>query len=348
MGTRACSCLLANAAAIAFCAPPVPSPIQVAEDSEKISIKTPHLEAEIRKRGYVSGVAGGSFVDRKTGFHDAGFGLDIVDFLLEQGSDRADRFRLPPEIAYDYDNLVHGKDPKRIVEGPQICTQAKQLAPYVIRGRNFVAVQQQFRYTIPAPERAAGSLWTQIIVFPATRRYFLSSDRILSAADGAPFLRVDMPGHVKHKSGDTFSEIYLSYAGLIDASEFARDFAPDTRYEYRRDRGQIPQRFIRAYHLRDAATGKPGPWLAGMALNASDVWDAWCHQRGYVSMILEFGGRPIHAGESFRTAFVTGYFDSIEEMEEVYDRYAGSTGIEADEDGWNMLKGDTGLRRRRE
>ena len=39
------------------------------------------------------------------------------------------------------------------------------------------------------------------------------------------------------------------------------------------------------------------------------VHEAWCHERGYVCMILEFGGRPI-----------VGYFDSIEEMLRVYDR----------------------------
>ena len=29
----------------------------------------------------------------------------------------------------------------------------------------------------------------------------------------AMFLRLDMPGHVRHTKGDTFSEIYLSYRG---------------------------------------------------------------------------------------------------------------------------------------
>ena len=39
--------------------------------------------------------------------------------------------------------------------------------------------------------------------------------------------RIDMPGHIKHKNGDTFEQIYLSYHGAIPAKEFAKDFAPD-------------------------------------------------------------------------------------------------------------------------
>ena len=46
------------------------------------------------------------------------------------------------------------------------------------------------------------------------------------------FLRVDMPGHIKHKDGDSFSEVYLSYHGRIPASEFRKDFAPDEKFLY--------------------------------------------------------------------------------------------------------------------
>ena len=41
---------------------------------------TPQLEAVIRRKGYVTGVAAQSFLDKKTGFRDAGFGLDVVDW----------------------------------------------------------------------------------------------------------------------------------------------------------------------------------------------------------------------------------------------------------------------------
>ena len=98
----------------------------------------------------------------------------------------------------------------------------------------------------------------------------------------------------------------------------------------------MPKRFIRAYHLRDPKTGADGPWLAGMTLESSVVYEAWCHERGYVCMIEEFGGRPIKAGETFSAAFVVGFFDSLAEMEEVYDNYAGKTALEVTDSGWKL------------
>jgi hypothetical protein len=74
------------------------SSIQVSENDEQIQITTGDLEAVVRKRGYVTGVAGGSFLDRATGFRDAGFGLDIVDWIMEPGSDEAYRDRLPGDL----------------------------------------------------------------------------------------------------------------------------------------------------------------------------------------------------------------------------------------------------------
>jgi hypothetical protein len=147
-----------------------------------------------------------------------------------------------------------------------------------------------------------------------------------------------MPGHVKHKEGDTFSSIYLSYGGNLPASAFFSNFAPDEKFHYRRQGGELPKRFIRAYRLRDPKTGAEGPWLAGMTLNAADVYEAWCHQRGYVCFIQEIGGRSIKAGESFSAAFIVGYFDSIEEMEQVYDQYSGHRGLEVSESGWKLTK----------
>ena len=66
---------------------------KVTESDEAIRIVTPELEAAVRKRGYVSGVARQSFLDKKSGFRDAGFGLDIVDWIMEPGSDKAYRER---------------------------------------------------------------------------------------------------------------------------------------------------------------------------------------------------------------------------------------------------------------
>jgi hypothetical protein len=312
---------------------------QVAENGDRISISTPHLQAAIRKKDYVTGVEAASLVDRKSGFHDAGFGLDIVDWLMEPGSDASYRQKLSPELVYEFDNPWHGSRPKRSIEGPQICTRAGQLEPVVVRGKDFVAVRQQYRYHLAAPGRKTGSLWTQLLVFPAGERYFLSMDKIDSVNESpACFLRLDMPGHIRHRQGDTFSEVYLSYRGTIPSSEFSIDFPPDARFDYRRDRDPVPERMIRAYHLRDPQSGKPGPWLAGMTLAPSVVSEAWCHQRGYVCMIEEFGGRPIRPGQSFQAAFVVGFFDSIEEMQRVYDRYRDHTGLEVGEEGWKLVK----------
>ena len=130
----------------------------------------------------------------------------------------------------------------------------------------------------------------------------------------AMFLRIDMPGHIKHKAGETFSEVFLSYRGKIPSSEFLTSFAPDEKFNYTRGRDATPARMIRGYHLRDAATGAAGPWLAGLTLQPDAVSEAWCHQRGYVCMIEEFGGRPVKAGEQFSAAFVVGFFDSLAEM----------------------------------
>lgn len=312
---------------------------RVEESDERISIRGPLIEAAVRKKGYVSGVEGGSFLDVKSGARDLGFGLDIQDWIMEPGSDAAYRDRLEGDLPYDYNNLFHGKRPKRSVEGPQICTQAKQLAPQVVEGRGFVAVEQQWQYRIAAPGRNAGSLWKQTLVFPNGRRYFYSANRVVSRNSGeALFFRHDMPGHIKHNKGDTFSEIYLSYAGRIPAAEFLGDFAPDEKFNYRRDRDGVPERMIRAYRIRDRRTGAEGPWLAGMTLNPADTSEAWCHQRGYVCMIHEVGERPVREGETFGAAFIIGFFDSMEEMNAVYDAHRGFSGLEVAPEGWRLTR----------
>lgn len=109
------------------------------------------------------------------------------------------------------------------------------------------------------------------------------------------------------------------------------------KFNYRRDRVDSPsERFIRAVRLRDPETGQEGPWLGGMTLDPGSVHEAWCHQRSYVCMIEEFGGHPIRAGESFSAAFVVGYFDSLEEMEEVCDQYAGNNRLHVSAKGWTL------------
>jgi hypothetical protein len=297
------------------------------------------LDASIRKTGYVSGVEAASLLDKATGARDIGYGLDIVDWIMEPGSDEAYRDKLTGDLPYLFNNPHHGKRAKRSIEGPQICTRAKKLNPVAVAGKDFVAVKQDYTYTIAAPGKKVGSKWEQTIVFPAGERYFVSADKVTSVNAGdALFQRVDMPGHIKHKGGDTFSEIYLSYHGTIPATEFAKDFAPDDRFLYVRDDAKLPKRFIRAYHIRDPKTGKDGPWLAGMTLDPGVPSEAWCHQRGYVCLIQENGGRPVKEGGVFGAAYIVGFFDSVADMERVYDKYAGHQGLTATADGWKLTR----------
>jgi hypothetical protein len=331
--------------------------IEVIEDDNGIKIRTPEVEAVIRKKSSrglttyaVSGVAATSFLDRKTGFREQGFGLDIVDWLMEAGSDEAYRDRLDKELIYHFNNDLHAgagrpsaPDPGQGLHCCHYGASLLSLWSITMEHRYTtmigIAVTMEHRYTTAAPGKKTGSLWQQTLVFPKGQRYFLSCDKITSANDSdGLFLRLDMPGHIRHKDGDTFSEVYLSYHGRIPSTEFLKDFAPDEKFLYQRGKSPLPRRFIRAYHLRDAMTGKPGPWLAGMTLQPDVVSEAWCHQRGYVCLIEEFGGRPIKAGGTFSAAFVVGYFDSVEEMNTVFDRHAGHTGLEVSAEGWKLVR----------
>jgi hypothetical protein len=243
--------------------------------------------------------------------------------------------------------MAHGSSHrKRVIEGPQLCHRMKPVQPEVIRGQDFLAVKTSYRYEYAAPGRKAGSRWTQLIVFPKGTRYFFLMDKLESVNDSEELiLRGDVPGCVRHQKGDTFSEIYLSYLSgpqgiRIPSSEFFTPFPPDLKFGYRRDMNTTPERFIRAYRLRDKATGKDGPWLAGLTLEPSVVYEAWCSQRpgGIIVMIEEIHGKPVKAGESFSAAHVVGYFDSIEEMHKVYNQYKGHTGLSADRSEWRLVK----------
>jgi hypothetical protein len=304
---------------VAVAAPAAGADVQVREVKDGLEIETDQLAARINARGYVSGIAAGSFKDKKTGAREAGFGLHIMDFLMAPG------WR---DDGYSRDPKVHGNMPKHYVEGPQICTKAKELKPEVIRGRDFVAVKLRFTFTEAAKGLKAGSTWEQTIVFQPGVRYVLSAEKITSVNDVDDlFYRIDMPGHVKHKDGDTFDSVYLSYRDRpIPAAEFARDFGPDEKYLYQRDDAKLPERLIRAYRVK--VEGKPGPWLAGMTLDPAATSEAWCHQRGYVCFIQELHRRKVKAGEAFGAAYVVGWFDDVADMNRVYDRHKGAKTVD--------------------
>lgn len=304
-----------------------PPGIAVQETDEFIQIDTDALQARIRKKGYVSGVERGTLLDKKTGAREAGFGAHIMDFLMAPGW-RDDGYLRDPK--------VHGNLPKHYVEGPQICTKARELPAEVVRGKDFVAVRLRFTFTEPAPGLKAGSKWEQTLLFRPGARFILSGERITSVNDVDDlFYRIDMPGHIRHTRGDTFNQVYLSYLDKpIPADAFRDDFAPDARYLYQRQEGRVPQRMIRAYQVK--VNGQPGPWLAGMTLDPAAVCEAWCHQRGYVCFIQELHRRSVRAGETFGAAYVVGFFDDIPDMERTYDRYRGARALLVEGDGFRL------------
>ena len=298
-------------------------------------IETDLLSATVHTEGYVSGVGAGTLLDKTTGARDLGFGLDIADFLLEPLADE-------PGAAEPYHtgDAYHGGIVKRYVELPQICTQARKLPFELLEGEGWVGVRQWYRYQGATYGRQPGSLWEQTIVFRDGLRYFLSSDRITSAntVDQLVF-RLDMPGHLKHQAGADFAQIYLSYqtiggtapTTLLPSTALLDDFPPDGSNLYQRGVCPLPERVIRAYQV--TLDGHLGPWLAGMTLDPEAVYEAWCHQRGYVCFIEEIGGRRVQEGETFGAAYIVGWFDDVEQMHRTYDEHRGASAVSATT-GW--------------
>jgi hypothetical protein len=341
--------------------------LRVTEDERAIKIETDKLEAIIPKKNpkqWMTGIEKGSFLDKQTGFREIGDGLMVIDWLMEAGSDAEWAEKVIAKDGHGvgrytwYENetdparrnyalMAHGSSHrKRMVEGPQLCHRMKPVQPEIIRGKDFVAVKTTYQYEYAAPGRKPGSRWTQLIVFPKGERFFVLMDKIDSVNDSDEmFLRNDTPGCVRHEKGDTFSEMYLSYLsgpkGLrIPSKEFFEPFQPDLKYGYRRDLNKTPEHFIRAYHLRDKKTGADGPWLAGLTLDPSVVYEAWCSMRpgGIIVMIEEIHGKKVKAGESFSAAHIVGYFDTIDEMHKAAAKYKGHTILAADEKGWKLGK----------
>jgi len=292
-------------------------------EGPNILIDTDLLSAEVHTEGYVSGTKSQALLDKTTGARDLGFGLDIVDFLLEPLPDDPGDTLHP----YPYGDAYHGDLVKRYVELPQICTGAKKLEFEVREGDGWIAVRQWFQYTDATYGREPGSVWEQTILFRDGLRYFLSADKITSVNSVAQLtLRIDMPGHLKHRAGNSFEQIYLSYGGTLPAAAFLEDFPPHARHLYQRDDTAIPELMIRAYQVR--LESAVGPWLAGITLEPGVVSEAWCHQRGYVCFIEEIGGRPVAAGESFGAAYAVGWFNGIEEMCATAEEHKGAIGLE--------------------
>eukprot|EP01051_Picozoa_sp_SAG22_P002182 SAG22_NODE_96_length_20771_cov_33.186018_6_plen_295_part_00 len=255
----------------------------VTEDARAITIDTPQLSAVIPKNNpthWMTGIEKHSFVDKATSAREIGDGLMVIDWLMEAGSDEAyagdfdrrtgiaapggdsggtavgsvgtDRYLwhdaswvVGDPVREEGARMAHGTSHrKRAIEGPQLCHRMGPVEPTVIRGPGFVAIETKYIYEYAAPGKAAGSTWTQLIVFPEGERFFILMDQVTSANDSdALFLRNDTPGCVRHVKGDTFSEMYLSHLDgpastghvLIPSAEFFEPFPPDLKFGYRRD-----------------------------------------------------------------------------------------------------------------
>src|SRR5436309_13294495 len=192
---------------------------RVTEDGRAITVETDRLEAVIPKqqpRQWMTGIEKGSFLDKATGFREAGDGLMVVDWIMETGSDAAwaDKVFAPDGNGVGrytwYENeadparrsyalMAHGSSHrKRMVEGPQLCHRMKPVRPEVIRGADFVAVKTAYHFEYAAPGRKPGSKWTQLVVFPKGERYFVLMDKIDSVNDAKEmFLRNDTPGCIR-------------------------------------------------------------------------------------------------------------------------------------------------------
>ena len=162
-----------------------------------------------------AGIEKGSFVDKKTGFHEIGDGLMVIDWLMEAGSDEGwgeDGFDHRTGIAaagggsgggeagtdrylwHDASwvtepqqregaRLAHGTSHrKRAVEGPQLCHRMPPVQPTVSHGPDHLCIETSFAYEYAAPGRSTGSRWTQRIVFPRGKRYFI----LMYALHGCP------------------------------------------------------------------------------------------------------------------------------------------------------------------
>src|SRR3954469_23303077 len=75
--------------------------VKVTQDDRAIKIETDKLEAVIPKKNpkqWMTGIEKASFLDKTTGFREAGDGLMVIDWLMEPGSDAG------------YPEKVFGKD----------------------------------------------------------------------------------------------------------------------------------------------------------------------------------------------------------------------------------------------
>ncbi len=319
----------------------------------------PALSASIRKDGYVSGVEGGSLLDgRETGeLRDLGFGGSTSStWLMEPGSDEAYRatgsratcltsLQQPRALAVAPSsgrskgpaNLHQGRHPR----APRR-QQAKTLWPDASRTSPIVS---------PRPgTRRPGRTREQTIVFPAGRAaYFIAADAgdARSTPSRLPLPpHIDMPGHIKHKGGASFSEVYLSYHGTIEAGEFVRDFPPDAKYAWLPSATtcKVPRRLSSAaYHLLGDEDRRRRPLARRHDVGALGRLRSVVSPEGCVlCLIEEIGGPATDQGPANPSARPTSSASSTRSP-----RWSGSTTATRAIRGWRSTTGAGGSSRHR-
>jgi len=111
----------------------------------------------------------------------------------------------------------------------------------------------------------------------------------------------------------------------LDDVPYEPPYAARDRYwqRSRQIHGEGPQLCTQAKKLEYAVYRGDG-WVA---VKQWKLNEGFCHQRGYICMIFQFGRVPVLPRDSFSMLNIIGYFDSIEEMQQVYDRYKGYASI---------------------
>ena len=306
--------------------------IKVQETDDYIQIDTDALQAQdpqegLRQRHRRAAASS----TRRPAPATLGFGLHIMDFLLGPGwqgrrATRANR-------------NIHGDLPKHYVEGPQICTQAKELKPEIIRGKDFVAVRMQFRFTKPGTTASRPAR-------PGSRRSSSSPACATSSPQRSDHQRQrrgrPVLSHRHARPRQAQGRRHLR-AGLPELPRQADPRArssprtsPPTRSSSISARTtRCPSGMIRAYQVE--AGRQAGPVAGGHdARPGRHVSEAWCHQRGYVCFIQELHGHKVKAGETFGAAYVVGWFDDVPAMQRIADQFDGKQAIELEGKKWRL------------
>ena len=197
-------------------------PYEVTEAADEIKLFTPTLEATIRREGlrlryrcrHIRGQEirlprRGLWAGHRRLDHGAGQRRG-VSRQAAAGDGLSVRQRLPRQ---------DGRSGRS--KGRRSARRRRSLSPEVIRGKDFVAVKQSFQYRTAAPGKKTGSKWTQTIVFPAGKRYFVSSPTGSTRSTTARPCSCGSTcrGTSSTRKGDTFSEIYPELLDQADPGQ---------------------------------------------------------------------------------------------------------------------------------